>query len=852
MKNVTCICKMVVLVIALHLNLPANAQSEAAVKLFNEGKAFSDKGDKDAAIISFTEAIKLYPDYSDAYNWRGFVYHNKKEYDIAISDFTEAIRLNPNFANIHFNLGKAYYMKDEYDLAIKELTDAIRLDPKDEDSYKLRGNAYHNKKDYASAISDYNQIIRLNPKSPDGYNARAQVYFAKKEYGKAISEYNQIIRIDSTNHEAFSQRANAYRLQKLYNLAISDYSVVLRLAPEELNYYRMRALTYIEKGDTLLALNDFNNYVKLTGTPTSLSSRAWFYAGLKQHNLALNDFAEAIRLDPKNPYLYESRGTFYKKTGLYELALSDFEKGLQINPGNVVLHRYKAEVQKEKGLYRLAIDEYEKALAIYPEFTAMYIDIISSLTRTGQFDRAKKYADKALERSTYLDSEDYSFYKRYLSVIATDLPNENYDRAFINLDNAVKDYATYSADKEYSKSEYIDILALKGYVLEKLSRFKEAKEVYEQALVISSNQPDVKEAIASIGKKSAVVAGNDKTPPVIQLISPQTSRGLQIVSGNKTEIIGKAIDPAGIASVTINGKAITKIEEDGLFISSISLKEGSNNILITAVDKKGNSAAKTFTVNGNTVAKIDEAEIIPVKSTDKVSVYHAILIAEKDYLDPSIADLENPVKDATELKAILENNYTFDAKNIQTLYNKSREEIMQAIVQKSNTLTENDNLLIFYAGHGIAEKDKFGDVDGYWVPSSAKKGLNASYISSDDINKALKRSNSKHILVIADACFSGAFTRELPGDASVGIQKQFSVPSRKIMASGNMEPVPDNSRFVYYLKKNLKENKVKFLTAKKLFDSFYEAILNNSDTSPQYAAIKNVGDEGGEFVFIKK
>ncbi len=132
----------------------------------------------------------------------------------------------------------------------------------------------------------------------------------------------------------------------------------------------------------------------------------------------------------------------------------------------------------------------------------------------------------------------------------------------------------------------------------------------------------------------------------------------------------------------------------------------------------------------------------------------------------------------------------------------------EALVLKSNALSENVILIIFYAGHGIAEKDKFGDVDGYWIPSSAKKGLNASYISSDDINKALKRSNSKHILVIADACFSGAFTRELSADASVGIQKQFSVPSRKIMASGNLEPVPDNSKFVYYLKKNLKENKL--------------------------------------------
>jgi hypothetical protein len=287
----------------------------------------------------------------------------------------------------------------------------------------------------------------------------------------------------------------------------------------------------------------------------------------------------------------------------------------------------------------------------------------------------------------------------------------------------------------------------------------------------------------------------------------------------------------------------------------MSLKAGANTITIAATDKAGNSSTKTFTVAGNLLAKKEEepqqVEIVPV-NIDASPVYHAIVIGEQDYADPSIADLENPVQDATTIKTILETKYTFSPKNIETLFNKSREEIMQGIVQKCNSLSENDNLLIFYAGHGTAEKDRFGEVDGYWIPTSAKKGVLATYISSDDINKALKQSRCKHILLIADACFSGAFTRRLSSDASLAIQKQYAVPSRKIMASGNMEPVPDKSRFIYYLSRNLKENKEKYLTAKKLYDSFYEAILNNSDTSPQYAPIKNVGDEGGEFVFIKK
>ena len=95
--------------------------------------------------------------------------------------------------------------------------------------------------------------------------------------------------------------------------------------------------------------------------------------------------------------------------------------------------------------------------------------------------------------------------------------------------------------------------------------------------------------------------------------------------------------------------------------------------------------------------------------------------------------------------------------------------------------------------------------------------------------------------------------------------------SRGAITSGNDTKVPDESVFMKYLVKVLSENKEKYITAQRIFITkiieavrneskplkqfsivFYKAILNNSDTSPQYAAIKNVGDEGGGFVFIKK
>ena len=55
--------------------------------------------------------------------------------------------------------------------------------------------------------------------------------------------------------------------------------------------------------------------------------------------------------------------------------------------------------------------------------------------------------------------------------------------------------------------------------------------------------------------------------------------------------------------------------------------------------------------------------------------------------------------------------------------------------------------------------------------------------------------------------------------------------------------IEEGKKFLYY---------EKYISAKDLWDSFYKAILSNSDNLPQYSAIKGVGDEGGEFIFIQR
>jgi hypothetical protein len=113
---------------------------------------------------------------------------------------------------------------------------------------------------------------------------------------------------------------------------------------------------------------------------------------------------------------------------------------------------------------------------------------------------------------------------------------------------------------------------------------------------------------------------------------------------------------------------------------------------------------------------------------------------------------------------------------------------------------------------------------------------------------------TRHTVLIADACFSGAIfkTRAAFAAPSQGIQKLYELPSRKAMTSGILQQVPDESVFIKYLIKRLEENEEKYLPSEVLFSSFKTAVMENSSNVPQFGTIQNVGDEGGDFIFITR
>ena len=231
--------------------------------------------------------------------------------------------------------------------------------------------------------------------------------------------------------------------------------------------------------------------------------------------------------------------------------------------------------------------------------------------------------------------------------------------------------------------------------------------------------------------------------------------------------------------------------------------------------------------------------------------FHAILIGIQDYSDPKFTDLDEPINNAKDLYDVLINNYTFNKENIKLLTNPKRQEIFQSLSDMKKKLTIEDNLLIFYAGHGHWDKSS---EEGFWIPSDGEHEEDYTFISNSDIRRYIKGIKTMNTLLIADACFSGGMFKGRSAPITTAEMELYTLPSRKLITSGIIEEVPDKSVFFIYLLKYLKENQDIFLTSQELYMSFREAVINNSPNKqkPQFGVIKETEDEGGDFIFIRK
>lgn len=230
--------------------------------------------------------------------------------------------------------------------------------------------------------------------------------------------------------------------------------------------------------------------------------------------------------------------------------------------------------------------------------------------------------------------------------------------------------------------------------------------------------------------------------------------------------------------------------------------------------------------------------------------YHALVIGINQY--KNLARLKTAEADARAMATVLKENYGF---KVQLLLNPTRSEIVDSLDDLRASLTNKDNLLIYYAGHGWL--DEKAD-EGYWLPVDAKSNRRSNWVSNATLTNTLRSLEAKHVMVVADSCYSGRLVRS--AKITLGDPNYLRTMSRKkarvVLTSGSLEPVADNngsghSPFTDALLDALRNNQ-SVLDGSSLFNKIRRPVVVNANQTPQFSDVRQAGHDGGDFLFVRR
>ena len=185
------------------------------------------------AIEDFDEAIRLNPNFAEAFSSRGDAYRLSNDPNHAIADYDRATELKPDDASAFKGRGLVFAEQSQYFYAIQDYDQAIKLDPTDPDTFNNRGNAHANEKDYDLALKDFDQALKLRPDFAYAFNNRGIVFDNLGQTSRAVEDYDRAIALDPNYGDAFNNRGIADLNLGRLDAALADFNNALRIDPKK-------------------------------------------------------------------------------------------------------------------------------------------------------------------------------------------------------------------------------------------------------------------------------------------------------------------------------------------------------------------------------------------------------------------------------------------------------------------------------------------------------------------------------------------------------------------------------------------------------------------------------------------
>jgi len=702
-----------------------------------------------------------------------------------------------------------------YAQAVDSWSRAISLDANNEEYYFKRGYSYLKLNRIDNALLDFTSAIQNENKNPEYMYYRGLCYFEKGDYTNALWNLEDALKLDPKHLDCFLYKIKTLSALNRYRDGIEDCRKMLKNGDTENpnpEILVQRALLYQKQNIPESAARDIKDVLKMSfNNPRVYAGLGAYYQTLKEDIHAVKAYSQAHELDKANlHYLYEwaylllqtqdNGGAFAKSTKLMQNANTP-----QLFPKGLIVKATSAAMLNNTSAYENAVKDFNSVAKNNDDFVfaaQVFSHYLFKKYPEG-VEQAKEWAVKA-QRFDDSYTTNLLLAQIYFKLDETTLAQETAKRA--------------------------------NTMLQKMKGMEGEKEVVANLLT------------------QIETTKLDKTAPTLSITSPVSDMrgGVIVEEVNEIIVVGFARDDSGIDKVLINGN-IAKLNADNSFEGKTVLQSENTTILIQAFDKRGNEQQRSLTIEKTKTTPPPAKNDLALVSTNGKN--HAILFGNNEY--KYWGQLYNPIGDARALAKDLETIYGFTTEVVE---NCTKNEFLLKIREYSKkNYADNDQLLIFYAGHG--HFDNFYKGVLVMKDSEYKAETSGSYITHAELRSFISSIPCKHTLYIADACFGGTIDPKIANRGGKDIFKNrqdyvsriMSYTTRKYLTSGGKEYVPDgkqggHSPFMRRLLEALRSEGGEdgILTLEEI-----ESYLTDIKPVPCTGELES-NDPGSNFIFIKQ